>query len=100
MLYLFVSLSYTLYFLFHLCLNGILSYFVGNEPFVSLVLHSGLESSLPSLPTSTKLANRDKYKNIEFIDIAYTIEAKLYRCQMNEIARKQMQSFFDRFYKK
>ena len=93
-------MSHKLCFLFHICFNGILSYLIGKEPFVGLVLHSGLESSLPSLPTSTKLANRDKYKNIEFIDIAYTIEAKLYRCQMNETAKKQMQSFFDRFYKK
>ena len=84
--------------LFHICFNGLLSYFVGKEPFVGLVLHSGLESSLPSLPTSTKLANRDKYKNIKFIDIAYTIEEKLYRCQMNETAKKQIKSFVGEFY--
>lgn len=69
-------------------------------PFVVLLLHSGLESSLPRLPSASKLANRDKYKSIEFIDIAYTMEAKLYKCQMNESARLQLQTFFARFYKK
>ena len=99
MLSLFVLFRNNVVFLFHICFNGLLSYFVGKEPFVGLVLHSGLESSLPSLQTSTKLANRDKYKNIGFIDMAFTKEEKLYKCEMNETAKMEMKSFFDTFYK-
>ena len=40
----------------------------------------------------------NKYKNIKFIDIAYTIEDKLYRCQMNETVKEQLKSFVDKFY--
>ncbi|XP_053385977.1 uncharacterized protein LOC123539184 isoform X3 [Mercenaria mercenaria] len=77
-------------------LNGI----SWKSPFVSLVLHSSTESSLPRLPTATRLADKEKYRNTEFIDIAFTMESKLYQCQMNTIAKEQLKSFFDRFYKK
>ncbi|XP_060557175.1 uncharacterized protein LOC132717667 isoform X2 [Ruditapes philippinarum] len=75
-----------------------LSYEVMN-PFVVLLLHTCLESSLPRLPTSSKLYHKEKYRNIEFIDIAYNMDDKLYQCQMNKNARLQLQTFLGRFFK-
>ncbi|XP_060557174.1 uncharacterized protein LOC132717667 isoform X1 [Ruditapes philippinarum] len=69
------------------------------NPFVVLLLHTCLESSLPRLPTSSKLYHKEKYRNIEFIDIAYNMDDKLYQCQMNKNARLQLQTFLGRFFK-
>lgn len=68
-----------------------------NKRFVVLLLHSCLESSLPRLPTASKLGHEEKYKNIVFIDVAYTIDDKLYCCQMNEIAKALLTSFLHHF---
>ncbi|XP_060557168.1 uncharacterized protein LOC132717664 [Ruditapes philippinarum] len=64
------------------------------KPFVVLLLHCGLESSLPTLPTASKLGNMEKYQNIEFIDVAYNIDSELYPCKTNKTARSQLQTFF------
>ncbi|XP_060557169.1 uncharacterized protein LOC132717665 [Ruditapes philippinarum] len=66
---------------------------IRTKQFVVLLLHTGLESSLPRLSTASKLAHKDKYKNIEFIDIAYNTDANLYQCDMNETARRKLHKF-------
>jgi hypothetical protein len=68
----------------------------GKNSFVVLLLHCGLDSSLPRLQSASKLGNMEKYKNVEFIDVAYNIDSKLYPCEMNTIARSQLQTFLSK----
>ncbi|XP_060555272.1 uncharacterized protein LOC132716110 [Ruditapes philippinarum] len=66
---------------------------IRTKPFAVLLIHTGLESSLPRIPTASKLAHKEKYKDIEFIDIAYNTDANLYQCDMNETARRKLHKF-------
>lgn len=68
-------------------------------PFVVLLIHSTIKSALPVLPTALKLKQHEKYRHVEFIDIAFT-ESKLLHCQMNETARNKLNSFFETVLKK
>lgn len=78
-----------------LALNGI----KWKTQFAVLLLHSGLENSLPRLPTASKLEKKEKYHNVEFIDVAYNLDSKLYTCQMNETANYQLHRYFTRYYR-
>lgn len=69
-------------------------------PFVVLIIHSTIQSALPTLPTALKLQQNEKYKYIEFIDIAFDTESKLHHCQMNETARNRLNSLLETFVKK
>jgi hypothetical protein len=75
--------------------NIVILFISGNNSFVVLLLHCGLESSLPRLPTASKLCNMEKYQNVEFIDVAFNINSKLYPCRINENARSQLQTFLN-----
>ncbi|XP_060568640.1 uncharacterized protein LOC132727236 [Ruditapes philippinarum] len=69
----------------------------GNVKFAVALLHSCSEGSLPIFKTSQKLPKTDKYRHIKFIDIAVDMDAKIHRCQDNEDARIQLESFIKHF---
>lgn len=71
----------------------------GQSTFIALVLHQGNEHSLPGLPTATKLPEKPKYENATFVDLAYSLESRLYPCRMNEDAKQKIKAFIDRFFK-
>ncbi|XP_060557167.1 uncharacterized protein LOC132717663 [Ruditapes philippinarum] len=68
------------------------------ERFAVLLLHTGLKSSLTNVSTSIRLVNINRYHNVEFIDVAYNMDSKLYKCEMNDSAKFQLQAFFESFY--
>lgn len=68
-------------------------------PFAVLMIHTNLENSLPLISTASKLTQNEKYKHVEFIDIAFNTELKLYSCEMNNTAKCQLKSYFENFFK-
>lgn len=75
------------------------SIFSGPQRFAVLVLHVARESSIPRVPTASKLDVDGKYRNIELIDIAFTPDEGIYTCQMNTNAKEQLISFIESLYK-
>jgi hypothetical protein len=65
----------------------------GTRPYAVLLLHTGLESSLPKILTASKISHKEKYNKIKFIDVAYNTEAKFYQCEMNKTARIDLKEF-------
>ncbi|XP_060575657.1 uncharacterized protein LOC132733079 isoform X5 [Ruditapes philippinarum] len=62
--------------------------------FALVVVNMKSEDNLPRLPTETNLdTDKAVYKNIEFIDMAFTPENQMYDCNMNRKATERIQSF-------
>ena len=68
--------------------------FLDDRPFIVLLLHVVLESALPIVPSGTVIGDEEKYKNITFIDVAYTKEKGFYNCKMNKKAKEQLEKHF------
>ncbi|XP_060557176.1 uncharacterized protein LOC132717668 [Ruditapes philippinarum] len=81
-------------------IDHVLSVVKRKMPFAVLLIHTSLENSLPIIPTASKLTHNEKYKHVEFIDIAFNTDLKLYSCKMNNTAKCQLKSFFTSFFKK
>lgn len=62
--------------------------------FALAVINMTREDNLPRLPIQTRLDQlKDDYKNIHFIDMAFTRENLMYDCSMNRKATEKIQDF-------
>ncbi|XP_045210297.2 uncharacterized protein LOC123561762 [Mercenaria mercenaria] len=58
-----------------------------------VVIHCKEEHSLPTTSSQLAVSGEEQYKNVWFIDVAFTKELKFYECKMNTEAVMKLENF-------
>lgn len=69
--------------------------FKWDESFKVILLNFVTEKCLPAISSKMKVPLKPAYKNIEFIDMAFNKDDKLYECEMNNTALSKIMTFVE-----